>query len=169
MTAIIGKGLLSRDREGSLLQSTSMSSRETPLTGGQMNAVVRGGDTVRRSTAPWTPSVHSLLRHLDTVGPNGAPRVLGMDQEGREILSFLPGEAGFFSSSRVIPAHLWSDQVLTEATTLLRRYHDASESFIPDANATWQLTSPVTRNMRSSVTMTSRPITASSMMVICRP
>jgi hypothetical protein len=37
---------------------------EVPLTGGDMTAVVRVGDTVRRTAGPWTPAVHALLRQL---------------------------------------------------------------------------------------------------------
>ncbi len=45
--------------------------------------VVRIGDTVRRPVQPWTPAVHALLRHLETVAFTAAPRVLGFDEEGR--------------------------------------------------------------------------------------
>lgn len=48
------------------------------------------GDTVRRTAGPWTPSVHALLNHLGPRLP-ATPAVLGFDQHGREILTFLPG------------------------------------------------------------------------------
>ena len=38
------------------------------LLGGNVATVVRIGDTVRRSTGPWTPAVHELLMHLQDVG-----------------------------------------------------------------------------------------------------
>jgi hypothetical protein len=41
---------------------------EEPLTGGFVNKVVRVGSTVRRTTGPWTPGVHALLRHLEAAG-----------------------------------------------------------------------------------------------------
>jgi hypothetical protein len=53
--------------------------------------VVRVGDTVRRPAGPWTPAVHALLDHLHQVGFEGAPRALGVDERGREILTFVPG------------------------------------------------------------------------------
>ena len=52
---------------------------EIPLADGSMTTVVRVGDTVRRPVGRWTPAVHSLLRHLEAVGFEGAPRVLGFD------------------------------------------------------------------------------------------
>lgn len=64
---------------------------EVPLEGGAIAEVVRVGDTVRRSTGPWTPEVHALLRHLEAVGCDLAPRLLGVDERGREILTYLPG------------------------------------------------------------------------------
>ena len=53
---------------------------------------MRVGDTVRRATGPWTPAVHALLRHLESVGFDAAPRVLGVDERGREVLTYLEGE-----------------------------------------------------------------------------
>ena len=58
-----------------------------------LTEVERVGDTMRRSTGPWTPAVHALLRHLEAVGFEGAPRVLGSDDQGREVLTFIEGDA----------------------------------------------------------------------------
>src|SRR5260370_11602968 len=47
------------------------------LTGGNMaGEVLRVGDTVRRRAGPWTQAVHQLLRHLEQVDFQGAPRAL---------------------------------------------------------------------------------------------
>jgi hypothetical protein len=37
---------------------------EVPFVGGNISNATRVGDTVRRMTGPWTPAVHSVLRHL---------------------------------------------------------------------------------------------------------
>lgn len=107
--------------------------REVPFADGNVSSVVRVGDTVRRGTGPWTPTVHALLRHLEQVGFAGAPRVLGIDERGREILSFVPGIT--------IPplAGYRSDEILIETARLLRRYHDATTSFVPPPDAAWWL------------------------------
>ena len=65
------------------------------LQGGYTNAgrVFRVGDTVRRPWRPTSPATNALLDHLERVGFDGAPRFLGVDDRGREILSFVPGEA----------------------------------------------------------------------------
>jgi hypothetical protein len=59
---------------------------------GNVSTVVRIADTVRRGTGPWTPAVHALLRYLEEVGFDGAPRVRGIDEQGREILTYLSGD-----------------------------------------------------------------------------
>jgi hypothetical protein len=90
------------------------------LTGGRITqGVVRVGNTVRRPTGAHTPFVHSLLRHLEESGFEGAPRVLGIDEQGREILTFIEGD---------VPPDLatWSDEQLVQAAELIRRFHDAT-------------------------------------------
>lgn len=109
--------------------------REEALPGGNLSPVVRLGDTVRRSVGPWTPAVHSLLRYLEAHGFDGAPRVLGFDEQDREVLSFIEG--GTDSSGD--PSWVWSTTALIEAAQLIRRYHDLCRNFQPPANALWQV------------------------------
>ena len=112
---------------------------EVELTGGTANQglVVRVGDTVRRPWRPTTPATHALLRHLEQVGFDGAPRLLGVDDQGREVLTYLPGEA----VAPPYPAWALSRPALESVARLLRRYHDAVESFDGSAH-TWQLPVP---------------------------
>jgi hypothetical protein len=65
------------------------------LGGGWEAGPVRIGDTVRRRSGRWTPAVHALLRHLESVGFDAAPRVLGVDGQGREVLSYIEGQPVF--------------------------------------------------------------------------
>ncbi|MFG1945446.1 phosphotransferase [Nonomuraea sp. NPDC048826] len=96
---------------------------EIPLQGGDVtDGVVRVGDTVRRPTGSSTPAVHALLRHLEATGFGGAPRVLGFDALGREMLTYLPGTTGVSLASV-------TDEALAELARLLRAYHDATEGF----------------------------------------
>ena len=64
--------------------------QEEILLPGNVGGAVRAGDTVRRRSGPWTPAVHALLGHLAGRVP-GIPEVLGFDEQGREVLSFMPG------------------------------------------------------------------------------
>jgi hypothetical protein len=54
---------------------------EERLVGGDVNVVVRVGDTVRRPPGP--SGVRSLLEWYERVGFDGAPRFLGFDEQGR--------------------------------------------------------------------------------------
>jgi hypothetical protein len=49
------------------------------------------GDTVRRPAGPWTPTVQSLLRYLRAQGTDMVPEPLGIDEAGREVLSYIEG------------------------------------------------------------------------------
>jgi len=102
---------------------------EVPLAGGSMTAgVVRVGDTVRRPVGRWTPAVHSVLRHLESVGFSGAPRVLGFDEKGREVLTYLPSD----------PEPNWSDDALIAVGRLVRELHDALADYVAPAGAVWR-------------------------------
>jgi hypothetical protein len=107
---------------------------EVPLLGGDVtDGVVRVGDTVRRPVGDHTPAVHGLLRHLAAVGFDGAPRPLGIDDRGREILSWLPGE----TARRPLPRCAVTNETLHALGRLLRRYHDAAVSYRPPPGAVW--------------------------------
>jgi tRNA A-37 threonylcarbamoyl transferase component Bud32 len=94
---------------------------EIPLAGGRITpGVVRVGDTVRRPQKPNSPFVHDLLLHLESVGFDAAPRFLGIDEQGREMLSYREGW---------VPDNIkswFSDETLAAAARLLREYHDAT-------------------------------------------
>src|SRR5688572_17793177 len=117
--------------------TTVTTDEEIPLEGGWVNAIVRVGDTVRRRAGPWTPAVHALLRHLEAVGFEGSPRVLGIDEQGREILRYIEGD-GPVGWPDPMPAYTWRDANLIAAARLLRRYHDAQAGFTRPAPASWR-------------------------------
>jgi hypothetical protein len=104
-------------------------SEEVPLLGGTANRglVVRVGDTVRRPMRPTGPATHALLRHLQAAGFDGAPRFLGIDRAGREVLSYVPGRA----ITPPYPDWALTDAALTGVARLLRGYHRAVEGFDP--------------------------------------
>jgi hypothetical protein len=79
---------------------------------------------VHKTVGPWTPSVFALLRHLEAIGFEGAPRIVG------DGYSFMPG---------ISPSpHAWPDETVGAVGTLLRRLHDATATFRPPADARWQ-------------------------------
>ncbi|OMJ33415.1 hypothetical protein BSZ14_03845 [Sphingomonas sp. Sph1(2015)] len=62
---------------------------------------------------------HDCLLHLEYVGFSQAPRFLGIDTAGREMLSFIPGS---------VPDDLgyYTDAQIRMAAALLRGFHDAT-------------------------------------------
>jgi hypothetical protein len=105
---------------------------EIPLAGGDVTeGVVRVGDTVRRPVGPHSPLVHALLAHLELAGFEGAPRFLGIDGSGREVLSYIDGEV----AGRPRPPWIADETRLASVGRLVRAYDDAAASFAspPDA------------------------------------
>jgi hypothetical protein len=95
--------------------------KELALRGGYVTAVVRVGDTVRRAPGPRAAFVRALLRHFEAAGWDGAPRYLGTDERGRDVLSYVPG---YVAWERQQPPAVCSSESLAAAAALVRRLHD---------------------------------------------
>jgi serine/threonine protein kinase len=119
---------------------------EEVLSGGTTNAglVTRVGDTVRRPLSEFSTARHALLDHLEAVGFEGAPRYLGIDERGREILSYVHGRA----IVKPYPPWALSDAALVSVARLLRDYHDAVASF---EHRRYQWPHPLPQRFRGSV------------------
>jgi hypothetical protein len=110
---------------------------EQRLDGGNAGGAVRVGDTVRKAAGPWTPAVHALLRHLAAKGFTGSPRPLGLDGQGREMLTFLEGET--VGSALPWPGWTHSGESLAQVARWMRGYHEAVADFVPPAGAIWRM------------------------------
>lgn len=91
----------------------------------------RRGEVVHREAGPWSPTVVRLLRHLEAVGFDSAPRVVGsgFDELGRETVSFVHGW-----SAHPGP---WPEAVLPVIGRTLRDLHHATADFDRGAGG-WQ-------------------------------
>ena len=108
--------------------SDASSEPEIPLLGGDVTeGVVRVGDTVRRPLNANSPVIHALLSHLEAVGFTGAPRFLGIDAAGREVLSFVEGEV----AGRPRPSWIGDEDRMVSVARLVRAYDDAAATFVP--------------------------------------
>ena len=74
----------------------------------------------------------ALLKHLEAVGFEGAPRPVGdgFDADGREAITYIPGTTPH--------PRAWDDDAIEAIGGLLRQLHDATESFQAPADANWQ-------------------------------
>lgn len=105
----------------------AVSDHEEQLVGGIANLgkVVRVGDTVRRPSSASTGSIFAMLQYLHDAGFDGAPRPLGLDEQGREVLSFITGEVPI----PPFPAWSMSGATLASVVRLQRRFHEAVAGF----------------------------------------
>ncbi|MCA1054007.1 phosphotransferase [Rossellomorea aquimaris] len=99
--------------------------KEEKLEGGNVSNVYRAGNTVRREMKPDSQKIHRLFEHLESRGYPHSPNFLGVDEKGREVLSFIEGEAGNYP----LKDYMWSDDILIEIARMLRLYHDAVSDF----------------------------------------
>jgi Ser/Thr protein kinase RdoA (MazF antagonist) len=109
---------------------------EERLPGGNAGGAVLVDGTVRRATGAWSPAVHDLLRHLERRGFAGAPRVLGLDDSHREVLTYLQGET--VGTTRPWPTWVHTEDALVQVGRWLRSYHRAVRDFVPSPGAVWR-------------------------------
>ena len=104
------------------------------LTGdGVTQGIVRVGDTVRRPLRPFSLTVQAYLAHLRDAGFTGAPLPFGVDEQGREVLSFVHGEV----PRNPLPPETAGDEVLVALAGLIRALHEASAGWVPPSGAVW--------------------------------
>lgn len=111
---------------------------EQPLSGGNTTVVVRVGDTVRRPIGPWTPAVHAVLDHLESVGFTGAPRVLGIDDTDREILEYVDGEAGTLDDASPLLPWFRTPEACHAIGAWIRGFQSAQAGLVLDASLPWR-------------------------------
>jgi hypothetical protein len=110
-----------------------MSEGELLVGDGVTEGIVRIGDTVRRPLRPFSLTVQAYLAHLRDAGFTGAPLPLGVDEQGREVLSFVPGDV----PRNPLPPETAGDDVLVALARLLRELHEASAGWVPPPDAVW--------------------------------
>ena len=110
------------------------------LKGGRKGHVFRYKDNVYRPRGFWSDSIHRLLSHLEHAGFYGAPKPVGFDDKGNEILSYISGDVYNYP----LIDNIATDEALTSAAEILRRYHDATVPFVSSPSFTslkWMLPS----------------------------
>jgi len=109
---------------------------------GSGGAVVRVGATVRRPVRPHSEAVEAFLRHLELMGFTGAPGVIGRDETGRQVLSWIDGDVAL----PPFPAWAATDELMVSVADLQRRMHAAALTFVLPDEAGWDRANlPATR------------------------
>ena len=105
---------------------------EEPLTGTNASDVARVGETLRRPRKPSSEAVQSLLRDLRDRGFTGCPEPLGFDDQGREVLAYVPGDGGTVP----LRPETITDDTLIGLGKLIRSFHDVAAE-LDYARLTW--------------------------------
>ncbi|MFI8348681.1 aminoglycoside phosphotransferase family protein [Streptomyces sp. NPDC085596] len=105
------------------------------LDGGMMNtgAVFRRGSLVERPAPPTARALHAHLRALEEHGFDAAPTPLQLTTDGREQLTYIPGDVAL----PPFPRWVMTETALSSVGSLLRRLHDASAAITVDTRAAW--------------------------------
>jgi hypothetical protein len=80
--------------------------------------------------------MHALLAYLADQGFPGAPRPLGFDEQGREVLTFLEGETIGHRKPR--PAWVYAEDTLVQVARWMRGCHQIAAGFVPPPGAVWR-------------------------------
>jgi hypothetical protein len=81
--------------------------------------------------------VHAVLAHLARKGFGGSPQPLGLDSQGREILSFLDGET--VGDGLPWPGWVHAEDTLVQVARWLRGFHEAIADFVAPPGAVWRM------------------------------
>ncbi|MFD7708316.1 phosphotransferase [Streptomyces sp. NPDC059785] len=105
------------------------------LLGGMANAgaVSRRGALVERPAPRTARALHAHLRSLEEHGFEAAPTPVRLTADGREQLTYLPGDVAL----PPFPRWVMTDGALESVGRLLRRLHEASAAVPVDPSAEW--------------------------------
>ncbi|MFF8691783.1 phosphotransferase enzyme family protein [Streptomyces sp. NPDC015144] len=105
------------------------------LVGGMANAgaVFRRGALVERPAPPHAPALHAWLLALRERGFDAAPIPVGRTDEGRERLTFVPGDVPL----PPFPEWAMTSAALASVGSLLRRLHEAGAGVAVDTRTAW--------------------------------
>ncbi|MFE5206911.1 phosphotransferase [Streptomyces sp. NPDC056600] len=112
-----------------------MTAEDEALVGGTANAgaVFRRDTVVDRPAPRNAPALHAYLRALKDHGFDAAPTPVALTADGREQLTFLPGDVAL----PPFPERAMSRTVLASVGALVRRLHEAGAAVGVDPRAEW--------------------------------
>lgn len=105
------------------------------LVGGMVNvgAIFRRGDLVERPAPRTARALHAHLLALEEHGFDAAPTPVRLTADGREQLTFIPGDVAL----PPFPRWVMTQTALRSVGSLLRRLHEASATIAVDTGVEW--------------------------------
>jgi thiamine kinase-like enzyme len=88
---------------------------------GKDSKPVKVGNTVHRQPSEQSSYVHQVLQFLEHANFGWAPRFLGIDEQGREVLSFIDG---YVPHGQEVPQQTWSLETMQDIFAHIRQLHD---------------------------------------------
>jgi hypothetical protein len=88
---------------------------------GKDSKPVKIGSTVHRQPSERSSYVHQVLQFLEHANFDWAPRFLGMDEQGWEVLSFIDG---YVPHGQEVPQQTWSLETMQDIFGHIRQLHD---------------------------------------------
>ncbi len=112
-----------------------MTAEDEALVGGMMNAgaVFRRGALVERPAPRNARALHAYLLALKEHGFDAAPVPVGLTADGREQLTFIPGDVAL----PPFPDWAMTKSALESVGSLLRRLHERGTAVAVDTDAEW--------------------------------
>ncbi|MFJ2237901.1 phosphotransferase [Streptomyces sp. NPDC087859] len=112
-----------------------MTAEGEELVGGMVNAgaVFRRGAVVERPAPRTARALHAHLLALGEHGFDAVPRPIRLAADGREQLTFIPGDVAL----PPFPRWAMSETALRSVGSLLRRLHEASAAIPVDEGVKW--------------------------------
>ena len=104
-----------------------------PAGGSNGGAVVLVDGTIRRPARENSEAVQRLLRHVRGTGFTAVPEPYGFDDEGREHVSFIAGEA----PQPPLPAWAGTTDTLSSIGELVAGFRQATATFVPRPTERW--------------------------------
>lgn len=103
------------------------------ILGGNVNQAIEKKENKIYRNSNWNNNIHEFLQFLETKHFAGVPRFLGIDENNREILSYLPGYVPGNSFPNC-QEFVWNRQNLILTAQFMRKFHDISSEFLKQTN-----------------------------------
>ena len=110
---------------------------ERELKGGNVSTVTTNGRIVYKDRKPQSITTQRLLQHLQNKGIDFCPKPLGFDNQGREMLSFMPGNT--LDDFPCVASITDKIETIKQAASMIRKFHDATMDFETQPDDIWWL------------------------------